>query len=76
MVDEDLILKCQTLSCSLSWNRDPATGQIFIRIGTPLGSGSTVASRMLGGQRSKGEFHELPPRSRRGLPRIGPWREH
>jgi hypothetical protein len=36
------------LDCSFSWNRDPATGLIFIQSGPP-GSGSTLASSILRG---------------------------
>src|ERR1700722_5994691 len=38
-----------TSNCVLSWNRDPATGVIFIQSG-PRRVGSTLASRILGGR--------------------------
>ena len=39
----------QEVLCVLSWNRDPATGVIFIQSG-PRRIGSTLASRILGGR--------------------------
>ncbi|MGC2782732.1 MAG: tyrosine-type recombinase/integrase [Roseiarcus sp.] len=44
-----LLLGHTKLTCVLSWNRDPATGVIFIQSG-PRRVGSTLASRILGGR--------------------------